>query len=143
MSLSFERTEYADGRVLGIHIQGLNKAEHSLVNAPKLCERVKTYGYEGLIMNYQGCRFDHTVSEFAKVAEMLSSGMPRTLRIAYVYDETNLIHAAYITRLMMSAGLNVRALGSFEDAFAFASGQSQSITESAEMQSPSLRNTSP
>lgn len=54
MSLSFERTEYADGRVLAIYIQGLNKAEHSLVNAPKFCERVKTYGYEGLIMNYQG-----------------------------------------------------------------------------------------
>ena len=86
-------------------------------------------------MNYQGCRFDHTVSEFAKVAEILSSGMPRTLRIAYVYDETTLIHAAYITRLLMSAGLNARALGSFEDALAFASGQSQSLTESAEMQS--------
>ena len=94
MSLSVERTEYAEGRVLGIHMQGLNKAEHSLINAPKLCERVRTHGYEGLIMNYQGCRFDHTVSQFAKVAEILSSGMPPALRIAYVYDETNLMHAA-------------------------------------------------
>lgn len=56
------------------------------------------------------------MSEFAKVAEILSSGMPRTWRIAYVYDETNLIHAADITRLMMSPGLNARALGNFEDA---------------------------
>lgn len=123
MSLSVERTEYADGRVLGIHIQGLNKAEDSLVNAPKLCERVRANNYEGLIMNYQGCRFDHTVSQFAKVADILSSGMPKTLRIAYVYDQSNLIHAAYITRLMKSAGLNARAVGSFEDALAFASGE--------------------
>lgn len=123
MSLSFERTEYAEGRVLGIHIQGLNTAEHSLVNAPRLCERVRENGYEGLIMNYQGCRFDHTVSQFAKVADILSSGMPKTLRIAYIYDQTNLIHAAYITRLMKSAGLNARALGSFEEALAFVTGE--------------------
>lgn len=136
MRLSVERTEHADGRVLGIHIQGLNKAEDSLVNAPKLCERVRTNGYEGLIMNYQGCRFDHTVSQFTKVAEILSTGMPLALRIAYVYDQTNLTHAAYITRLMKSAGLNARAFGSFEDALAFASGEAPAYNQPADADSP-------
>ena len=143
MSLSVERTEYAEGRVLGIHMQGLNKAEHSLINAPKLCERVRTHGYEGLIMNYQGCRFDHTVSQFAKVAEILSAGMPPALRIAYVYDETNLMHAAYITRLMKSAGLNARALGGFEDALAFASGEADDTSQTVKAQGPTKPNLPP
>ena len=87
-------------------------------------------------MNYQGCRFDHTVSQFAKVAEILSEGMPPSLRIAYVYDQTNLIHAAYITRLMKSAGLNARALGGFESALAFASGEEISSAAPVQAASP-------
>lgn len=123
MTLSLSRTEYADGRVLGIHLTGLNTAQQSLLNAPKLCARIREHGYEGLIMNYQGCRFDHTVGQFTKVAAELSQGMPKGLRIAYVYDQTNLMHAAYITRLMKSAGMTALAFGSFEDALAFASGE--------------------
>ncbi|WP_306016732.1 hypothetical protein [Oceanicaulis sp. MMSF_3324] len=136
MTLSLERRDYADGRVLSIHITGLNKAQDSLSNAPKLCARIRDNEYEGLIMNYQGCRFDHTVSQFAKVAEILSEGMPPSLRIAYVYDQTNLIHAAYITRLMKSAGLNARALGGFESALAFASGEEISSAAPVQAASP-------
>ena len=136
MTLSLERRDYADGRVLSIHITGLNKAQDSLSNAPKLCARIRDNGYEGLIMNYQGCRFDHTVSQFAKVAEILSEGMPSSLRIAYVYDQTNLIHAAYITRLMKSAGLNARALGDFESALAFASGEETGDAEPVQGANP-------
>ena len=136
MTLSLERRDYADGRVLSIHITGLNKAQDSLSNAPKLCGRIREHGYEGLIMNYQGCRFDHTVSQFAKVAEILSEGMPSSLRIAYVYDQTNLIHAAYITRLMKSAGLNARALGDFESALAFASGEETGDAEPVQAANP-------
>lgn len=136
MTLSLERRDYADGRVLSIHITGLNKAQDSLSNAPKLCARIRDNGYEGLIMNYQGCRFDHTVSQFAKVAEILSEGMPSSLRIAYVYDQTNLIHAAYITRLMKSAGLNARALGDFESALAFASGEETGDAEPVQAANP-------
>jgi len=136
MTLSLERRDYADGRVLSIHITGLNKAQDSLSNAPKLCTRIRDNGYEGLIMNYQGCRFDHTVSQFAKVAEILSEGMPPSLRIAYIYDQTNLIHAAYITRLMKSAGLNARALGDFESALAFASGEETGDAEPEQAASP-------
>ncbi len=136
MTLSLERRDYADGRVLSIHITGLNKAQDSLSNAPKLCARIRDNGYEGLIMNYQGCRFDHTVSQFAKVAEILSEGMPSSIRIAYVYDQTNLIHAAYITRLMKSAGLNARALGDFDSALAFASGEETGDAEPVQAASP-------
>ena len=143
MTLSLERRDYADGRVLSIHITGLNKAQDSLSNAPKLCARIRDNGYEGLIMNYQGCRFDHTVSQFAKVAEILSAGMPPALRIAYVYDETNLMHAAYITRLMKSAGLNARALGGFEDALAFASGEADDTSETVKAQGPTKPNLLP
>jgi hypothetical protein len=61
MTMTFTRTEHADGRVLSIHMTGVNTAAQSLANAPKLGQRVRETGYSGLIMNYQGCRFDHTV----------------------------------------------------------------------------------
>ena len=54
MTLSLERRDYADGRVLSIHITGLNKAQDSLSNAPKLCARIRDNEYEGLIHELSG-----------------------------------------------------------------------------------------
>ncbi|MBL4538553.1 MAG: hypothetical protein JKP96_07770 [Oceanicaulis sp.] len=123
MTMTFTRTEHADGRVLSIHMTGVNTAAQSLANAPKLGQRVRETGYSGLIMNYQGCRFDHTVGQFTKVAEALSEALPAHVRVAYVYDESNLMHAAYITRLMKSAGFVTRAFGDFDEALGFASSE--------------------
>ena len=123
MSMTITRTEHADGRVLGIHMTGVNTAQQSLANATKLGRRVRDNGYSGLIMNYQDCRFDHTVGQFAKVAEVLGEALPADVRVAYVYEQSNLMHAAYITRLMKSAGFVTRAFPSFEEALAFASGE--------------------
>ena len=123
MTMTFTRTEHADGRVLSIHMTGVNTAAQSLANAPKLGQRVRETGYSGLIMNYQGCRFDHTVGQFTKVAEALSEALPAHVRVAYVYDESNLMHAAYITRLMKSAGFVTRAFGDFDEALSFAASE--------------------
>ncbi|HCR67016.1 MAG: hypothetical protein CMH90_00685 [Oceanicaulis sp.] len=123
MTMTFTRTEHADGRVLSIHMTGVNTAAQSLANAPKLGQRVRETGYSGLIMNYQGCRFDHTVGQFTKVAEALSEALPAHVRVAYVYDESNLMHAAYITRLMKSAGFVTRAFGDFDEALLFAANE--------------------
>ena len=120
MSMTFTRTEHAEGRVLSIHMTGVNTAAQSLANAPKLGQRVRDNGYSGLIMNYQGCRFDHTVGQFTKVAEALNEALPEAVRIAYVYDDGNLMHAAYITRLLSRSGRPVRAFESLELALAYA-----------------------
>lgn len=123
MSMTITRTEHANGRVLEIHMSGVNTAAQSLANAPKLGERVRENGYSGLIMNYQDCRFDHTVGQFAKVAEALDESLPKQLRIAYVYEQSNLMHAAYITRLMKSAGFVTRAFEDFDEALLFAANE--------------------
>lgn len=124
MTMTFTRTEHADGRVLSIHMTGVNTAAQSLANAPKLGQRVRETGYSGLIMNYQGCRFDHTVGQFTKVAEALSEALPAHVRVAYVYDDGNLMHAAYITRLLSKSGRPVRAFDNLDLALAYVQNES-------------------
>ncbi|WP_439635197.1 hypothetical protein [Oceanicaulis sp.] len=124
MSMTITRTEHADGRVLSIHMTGVNTVAQSLANAPKLGQRVRDHGYSGLIMNYQGCRFDHTIGQFTQVAEALHEALPEAIRIAYVYDDGNLMHAAYITRLLSKSGRPARAF----DTHALALAHAQSET---------------
>ena len=113
------RTALDDANALVITLVGRNKIEESRANATRLCERMHREERAGLVMDYRRCALDHTVAQFAEIAEIFAAGMPAGVRIAYIYGEANFIHAATMTKQLAKAGFPARAFTDFEAAAAF------------------------
>jgi hypothetical protein len=117
--LQILRTALDDANALVITLIGRNTVADSRENATRLCERMHREERAGLIMDYRRCALDHTVAQFAEIAEVFAGGMPPGVRIAYVYGQANFMHAATMTKQLAKAGFPARAFNDFDGAAAF------------------------
>jgi hypothetical protein len=113
------RTVLDGANALVITLIGRNTVDDSRGNAARLCERMHREERTGLIMDYRRCALDHTVAQFAEIAEIFVAGMPKGARIAYVYGQANFMHAATMTKQLAKAGFPARAFSDFDDAAEF------------------------
>lgn len=118
--LQIERFALPDTDVLCIRLVGRNRIDDSLTNASKLSARLHREQRTGLIMDYRECALDHTVAQFSEVAEVFASEMPETLRIAYIYAPSNMMHALMMTKRLAGSGRPARAFTGWDEAETFA-----------------------
>jgi hypothetical protein len=119
--LQILRSEIEAANALVVRLIGRNRIEHSRENARKLAERMHREKRRALIMDYRQCALDHTVSQFAEVAEIFATAFPPGLRVAYVYAPENFMHAALMTKRLAKNGFPARATADFDEAVAFVS----------------------
>ncbi|KAA5803349.1 hypothetical protein F1654_05945 [Alkalicaulis satelles] len=111
-----ERFELEGANVLCIRTRGRNSVAASRANAPRLCARLEEEGRDGLILDYSDCALEHTVPQFASIAEIFAEAMPRHVTVAYVYSPANMMHALMMTKMLHKAGLKARAFPGWDEA---------------------------
>lgn len=103
---------------------GRNTVRNSRDNALRLSERMVREKRDGLVMDYRECQLDHTLAEFEEVGRIFAQNLPAGLRVAYVYAPENFMHAARMTKILHKAGFPARCTAGFDEAAAFARGDS-------------------
>lgn len=114
--LEIERFALEGANVLCIRTRGRNSVAESRANAPRLCQRLLDEARDGLILDYSDCALEHTVPQFASIAEIFAEAMPRHVAVAYVYSQANMMHALMMTKMLHKAGMKARAFASWEEA---------------------------
>ncbi|MCC5995747.1 MAG: hypothetical protein JJU18_05185 [Oceanicaulis sp.] len=111
-----ERFTLDGANVLCIRTRGRNSVAASRANAPRLCQRMADEGRDGLILDYSDCALEHTVPQFASVAEIFAEHMPRQAALAYVYSQANMMHALMMTKMLHKSGFKARAFARWDEA---------------------------
>ena len=115
-ALRLERFALDGANVLCIRTRGRNSVSESRANAPRLCQRLIEEARDGLILDYSDCALEHTVPQFAAIAEIFAEALPRHLVIAYVYSPANMMHALMMTKMLHKAGFASRCFASWAEA---------------------------
>ncbi|MFC4725113.1 hypothetical protein AB6B38_08215 [Glycocaulis abyssi] len=120
--LNIERFELEDANVFCARLIGTHRVKDSLINAQRLSERVVRENRDAIILDYTQCKLEHSLEEFIKIGELFVQHMPAHVRIGYVYGPSNMMHAAYMTKMLHKAGFKARAFDNWDDAERFARG---------------------
>ncbi|AZU04829.1 hypothetical protein X907_2314 [Glycocaulis alkaliphilus] len=120
--LSIERFELEGANVFCARLIGTHRLKDSLVNAQRLAERVVRENRDAVILDYSQCQLEHKLEEFIRVGDLFVRHMPAHVRFSYVYHASNMMHAAYMTKILHKAGFKARAFGNWADAERFARG---------------------
>lgn len=120
--LQIIRSELEGANVYVVRLIGRNTVRESRENAVRLAERMVREGRNGLIMDYRQCTLEHTLAEFEEVGRVFAAHFPTGLRVAYVYAQSNFMHAARMTKILHKAGYPARCTPDFQAAAAFARG---------------------
>lgn len=118
--LTIESFELDGANVFCARLAGVNRHEESRANAQKLAERLARENRDGVILDYTDCTLDHTVEQFAAIADIFIARVPRTCRIAYVYGPANMMHALLMTKRLSASGYLARAFDRWAAAEDFA-----------------------
>ncbi|TGY90011.1 hypothetical protein E5163_02450 [Marinicauda algicola] len=118
--LRLERFELEGANVFCARLLGVNRFAQSRENAAALAERLVREQRDGLILDYRACTLDHTIEQFAEIAEIFIARVPKTCRIAYVYGPDNMMHALVMTKRLKAAGYPAAAFADWEGAEGFA-----------------------
>ncbi len=115
-ALQIERFALEGANVLCIRTRGRNSVAESRANAPRLCQRLTEEGHDGLILDYSDCALEHTVPQFASIAEIFAAHLPKHIALAYVYSAANMMHALMMTKMLHKAGFAARCFSSWAEA---------------------------
>lgn len=122
-----ERFELEGANVFCVRLIGRNAVAESLDNARRLAERVERENREAVILDYRQCSLDHTLEQYEQVAQVFIDALPRTVRFAYVYAQSNIMHALFMTKQLHRAGIAARAFDDWDAAEAFARGKGETV----------------
>lgn len=115
-ALQIERFALEGANVLCIRTRGRNSVAESRANAPRLCQRLIEEGRDGLLLDYSDCALEHTVPQFASIAEIFAEHLPKQVVIAYVYSTANMMHALMMTKMLHKAGFKSRCFADWAEA---------------------------
>ena len=97
-------------------LHGPNNFKVSIENAHSLVSRFETTPLNGVIIDYSGCTLGHTMAEFNSIASAFGEGLPNGLPFAYVFNDLQVAHVLYMTRVLTANGLLARAFPSLREA---------------------------
>lgn len=117
--LEVERFELEGANVFCARLIGINRHAESRENAQMLAERLVRETRDGLILDYTACTLDHTVEQFAQIADIFIAAVPPACRIAYVYGPDNMMHAVMMTKRLARAGFAAAAFSGWDEAEGF------------------------
>jgi len=115
-ALQIDRFALEDANVLCIRTRGRNSVSESRANAPRLCQRLTEERRDGLLLDYSDCALEHTVPQFASIAEIFAEHLPRHVVIGYVYSAANMMHALIMTKMLHKAGFKSRCFADWDEA---------------------------
>jgi hypothetical protein len=100
-------------------LHGSNDYRVSIENAQTLVRRFSTAPLNGVIIDYSGCTLGHTMQQYNDIAATFGDGLPDGLPFAYVFNEKQVAHVLFMTRLLTGKSLQARAFPSMEEAHAW------------------------
>ena len=116
---TFERIELPELGVMRYNLMGEQDQDKSMVRTRALCERLKTEDWKGLLFDYTNCQICHTLPEFSSLLEFFVENMPKTIKVAYIFDQGTFIPASQACRALQQAGINAQAFTDDDEAMAF------------------------
>ncbi|WP_417489658.1 hypothetical protein [Maricaulis sp.] len=108
-----------DDKALSIQLHGGCDLEASLVSLHALAETLANNPIEGLLMDYNKYDLTFEMEEFSKVADAYCTDFPEKFPVAFVYRESQVGRAIFMTRRLEETGRPSRAFESAEAALAW------------------------
>ncbi|WP_233342405.1 hypothetical protein [Maricaulis salignorans] len=106
-------------RVLSIQLHGGCHLEATLVSLRTLAETLSNNPIEGLLMDYNKYELTFEMDDFSKVADVYCTEFPDRFPVAFVYKESQVGRAIYMTRRLEETGRPSRAFETSDMALAW------------------------
>jgi len=104
----------SNDKVLSIQLHGGCHLEASLVSLHALATTLINNPIEGLLVDYSRYALTYEMDEFSQIADVYCTEFPETFPVAFVYKESQVGRAIYMTRRLEETGRPSRAFESAE-----------------------------
>ena len=120
---SYTLSMAADDRVLSIQLHGGCHFEASMVSLHTLAQTLANHPIEGLLVDYSGYDLTFEMEQFTEIADIYCREFPSGFPVAFVYRESQVAPAIYMTRRLEETGRPSRAFDSAEMAMSWLQDQ--------------------